>query len=446
MSNLKLVAGTVKRRGIAIAAAVAVAGGSLATANYAMAVEEELTFEKLQQEFQTTEAGKPAAKSANDAANAIKSGQPSAEVQRILKEGLAQAAAAGDAGFDQKDLDSIDPSELEAQLKAIAESGQQTWEKKSGIPSERPSSPSGPEAHEHSEPGAPTQSPAPAHPTNHSMQRLEAEFGNSQEGKIAEETVKLVVEVLRTTGNKQEIEKAVRDGLKKVGFGESEIDQHQSEIDEIIGDTFRRHNEANVLMQEHKESALEELALLDNLNPLQRDIFKKQIQSADKMRTVDVVLGAARAEDKNPVAPFAPVPGQKAPEKNGDETDVEKALAHTKQEALKKIEGFTFLTEQQKEAYKKQVEAATQVFEVEETFESGEAKNTVNKAAKEAKNFVGKAVARTKQLALKQLDEMKNLTHEQKKETRNKIVAADQVYQVEAAFHAAEKLNKAAKK
>ena len=34
VSNLKLVAGTVKRRGIAIAAAVAVAGGSLATANF----------------------------------------------------------------------------------------------------------------------------------------------------------------------------------------------------------------------------------------------------------------------------------------------------------------------------------------------------------------------------------------------------------------------------
>ena len=54
MSNLKLVAGTMKRRGIAIAAAVAVAGGSFATANYAMAVETNPSFDELNQEFSGT--------------------------------------------------------------------------------------------------------------------------------------------------------------------------------------------------------------------------------------------------------------------------------------------------------------------------------------------------------------------------------------------------------
>lgn len=121
-------------------------------------------------------------------------------------------------------------------------------------------------------------------------------------------------------------------------------------------------------------------------------------------------------------------------------------MAHTKQEALEKLKDFTFLTQQQKDAYKQQVEAATQVYQVEAAFETGEAKNTANKAAKEATNFVGKALARTKQLALKQLDEMTGLNHEQKREARKKIVDADQVYKVEAAFHTAEKLNKAAKK
>ena len=75
MSNLKLIAGTVKRRGIAIAAAVAVAGGSLATANYAMAVEaDELEFNELHNELAGTNAGNVAADTANKAATAIKNG------------------------------------------------------------------------------------------------------------------------------------------------------------------------------------------------------------------------------------------------------------------------------------------------------------------------------------------------------------------------------------
>ena len=40
---------------------------------------------------------------------------------------------------------------------------------------------------------------------------------------------------------------------------------------------------------------------------------------------------------------------------------------------------------------------------------------------------------------------MTGLNHEQKREARKKIVDADQVYKVEAAFHTAEKLNSAKK-
>ena len=190
----------------------------------------------------------------------------------------------------------------------------------------------------------------------------------------------------------------------------------------------------------HKQAAIRELSSLSKLNPLQRDIFQKDIESADNLRTVNTVLAAANAENKNPVQQFAPAPG-----KTGEKSDVEKALEYTKKEALQKLESFTFLTQQQKDAYKQQVEAATQVYEVEAAFETGEAKNTANKAAKEATNFVGKALARTKQLALKQLDEMTGLNHEQKRQARNKILAAKQVFEVEAAFHTAEKLNSAKK-
>lgn len=428
MSNLKLVAGTVKRRGIAIAAAVAVAGGSLATANYAMAVEaNEPSMQTLEAEYSGTDADKIAHETAQKAAAALQSGANDEQVKQILENGLSNAAGQWGADFTSEELENYEKSQLNGELQGVVDSAKQTLQQKGGNQEENPTTPVAPGE-------------------KYSPQRLEAEFGRTDEGIAAEETARIVADALRRGTSDAEVRQLIKGRLLGAGFSEDEI----SELtDDQLNDTFqqakKKAQQPNLDLNEARAEALTRLQLLPNLNPLQREIFQKQIGAATSEKDVKIIFGAAEAEDKNPVAPFAPVPGQKAPEKTGDETDVEKALAHTKEEALKKLEGFTFLTEQQKEAYKKQVAAATQVFEVEETFESGEAKNTANKAAKEAKNFVGKAVARTKQLALKQLDEMKNLTHEQKKEARKKILDADQVYQVEAAFHAAEKLNNAAK-
>lgn len=440
MSNLKLVAGTVKRRGIAIAAAVAVAGGSLATANYAMAVETDAEFEALQQEFHTTEAGNSAAQAVFDAATALKSGKTESEVQAILKEGLQKAAASGDAGFTQADIDDFDQDKLNEELKGIVDSGKATLQKKNSAQSEQPQGSVVPE------PQAPAPSPAdwatPAPAGDPSPQRLEAEFGGTREGKVAEDTAKQLAELFRGGKTKQEAEQIVKTSFKKAGL---EGHVSDSEVSKFVEDAFTRYHEAETALQFKKDLAQKDLTELDKLNPLQRKIFQDQINAATKQSEIITVLNAAKAENENPVEQFAPLPGQKAPGKAGEKTDVEKALEYTKEEALKKLEGFTFLTQQQKDAYTKAVNEATQVYQVEAAFETGKAKNTANKAAKEATNFVGKALARTKQLALKQLDSFTNLTHEQKREARNKIVAATQVFEVEAAFHTAEKLNKAAK-
>lgn len=433
MSNFKFVVGAVKRRGITIAAAVAVAGGSLATANYASAAETEPSFDELQQELHGTQAGNTAAKTAQEVATALKDGASDDQLKKILSNGLKSAAGDSDGGFTQEDLHKFDEQDLNAQLQAVVDSAKQTVAKKGSSQGDQSAAPH-----------APAQNPAdwaaPAPKGDPSPQRLEAEFGNTTEGMIAGETAKLVAKALRTTGDKQELQKIVEEGLKKAGFDESLIAQHQGEIDAVITESFHHYNETNLELQVHKQAAIRELSSLSKLNPLQRDIFQKDIESADNLRTVNTVLAAANAENKNPVQQFAPAPG-----KTGEKSDVEKALEYTKKEALQKLESFTFLTQQQKDAYKQQVEAATQVYEVEAAFETGEAKNTANKAAKEATNFVGKALARTKQLALKQLDEMTGLNHEQKRQARNKILAAKQVFEVEAAFHTAEKLNSAKK-
>ncbi|MDK8665246.1 hypothetical protein QP928_01550 [Corynebacterium propinquum] len=451
MSNLKFVAATVKRRGISIAAAVAIAGGSLATANYASAVEVEQipsATDPTVSEYHLTDAGNEAVKAANRAADAIRQGQNDAEVQEILKQGLKNALGKQGADFTQQDIDEFGEDNLNDLLKASVDSGKNAWRAKNSTESAHQNTPKvqSPESPTQQQSQAPVQSPAPVTPSKLSPQRLEAEFGGTEEGKAAEETARIVADALRRGTPDAKVRQLIKERLVAAGFPEDEVNKiSDDELTSTFDHAKKQLEYPNLELNERRQEALVELEMLTELNPLQRSIFKKQIEDSTSLKDVNTVFAAAKAENANPVQQFAPVPGQKAPEKAGGDTDVEKALEHTKKEALAKLEGFSFLSPQQIEAYKKQVEAATQVFEVEEAYEAGLAKNEVNKETKAAKNFVGKAVARTKHLALEKLDGFSNLTHEQKKEARNKILAAEQVFEVEAAFHGAEKLNKAAK-
>ncbi|ERS38244.1 MULTISPECIES: GA module-containing protein [Corynebacterium] len=444
MSNLKLVAGTVKRRGIAIAAAVAVAGGSLATANYAMAVEvNEPTWEELHAEFSGTEAAEVAVETAKEAAAALKGGASETDVQQILKTGLKNAAGKGGADFTQQELQNFEESQLNGELQGVVDSAKQTLAKKSASEGEQPTAPAVPA------PQAPAQNPAdwatPAPAGKYSPQRLEAEFGGTWKGQIADVAAKNVAKAIREGKSDAEIKEILRNGFKAAGFTDEEI---STLTDDQLNDTFqqakKKLQQPNLELNEERQESLVKLQELEKLNPLQRSIFKKQIEDATSVKEVKTVLQAAEAEDKNPVAPFAPVPGQETPSEVPD-TDVEKALDYTKAEALEKLRGLSNLTPQQKAFFEKMVNDAEHVYEVEDAYEAGVAKNQVNEEAKKASGFLAKAIARTKHLALEKLDGFEHLTHEQKKEARNKILAAKQVFEVEAAFHTAEKLNKAAK-
>lgn len=427
MSNLKFVAGTVKRRGIAIAAAVAVAGGSLATANYAMAVEaNEPSWEDLYAEFSGTEAGDVAVDAAKEAATALKGGASEADVQQILNTGLKNAAGKDGADFTEQDLNGYDKSQLDSELKSVVDSAKQTLQQKGGNQEETPNAPVAPEE-------------------KLSPQRLEAEFGGTEEGKAAEETARIVADALRRGAPEAQVRELIKDRLLAAGFSDDQIGKISDEELNGVFELAKKKADQDVLnLNEERQEALVKFEMLKDLNPAQRSIFEKQIKDATSVQEIKTVWQAAEAENKNPVASFAPVPGQDAPAENPD-SDVKKALEYTKKEALEKLKGLSYLTQAQKDAYTKAVQSATQVFEVEDAYEAGVAKNEVNNQAKQAKGFLAKAIARTKHLALQQLEGFSNLTHEQKKEARNKIVAAKQVFEVEAAFHAAEKLNKAAK-
>lgn len=447
VSNLKLVAGTVKRRGIAIAAAVAVAGGSLATANYAMAVEtgQISELDPTQSEYHHTEAGNEAVRAANAAAHAIRQGASDEDVKKILHDGVKNALGKQGADFTQEDIDAFGEDDLNGLLQATVESGKNAWRAKNGAQSNKPTVPEVPAPQIPSQPQSPAVTPSPAYGKKLSPQRLEAEFGGVELGEAAGESARQVADAIRRGKSKEEVRELIKDRLRAADYSDNDIAAVQDNVlEKIIEDSFAKAKPRSADLDQAKQESLRELEAYTKLNPLQKKIFKDQILAATKTDDIDVVLRAAGDENRNPVAPFAPAPGQETPSEAPD-TDVERALDYTKAEALEKLRGLSNLTEQQKAFYEEMVNAAKHVYEVEDAYEAGVAKDKVNDEAKKASGFLAKAIARTKHLALKQLDDMKNLTHEQKKEARNKIVAAKQVFEVEAAFHAAEKLNKAAK-
>lgn len=111
MSKPKSAIGSVKRRGLAIATAVAVAGGGFVPANYAFAQEEtDPTQEELEREFGGTEADAIAQEAARKAYDALVAGKHD-DVDKSLLEGLNEAAGLEGSGFSKEDLNAIGEEE-----------------------------------------------------------------------------------------------------------------------------------------------------------------------------------------------------------------------------------------------------------------------------------------------------------------------------------------------
>lgn len=116
MSKPKPAIGSVKRRGLAIATAVAVAGGGFVPANYAFAQEEtDPTQEELEREFGGTEADAIAQEAARKAYDALVAGNHD-DVDKSLLEGLNEAAGLDGSGFSKEDLNAIGEEDLKYQI------------------------------------------------------------------------------------------------------------------------------------------------------------------------------------------------------------------------------------------------------------------------------------------------------------------------------------------
>ncbi|WP_152680604.1 hypothetical protein, partial [Corynebacterium propinquum] len=120
MSKPKPAIGSVKRRGLAIATAVAVAGSGFVTANYVSAQEEDRdpTYEELKAEFGDTQADVIAKEYAQKAYEALINGNTD-DVDQIFLDGLNKAGRTDGAGFSEADVKGIDQEDLQYQVSQL---------------------------------------------------------------------------------------------------------------------------------------------------------------------------------------------------------------------------------------------------------------------------------------------------------------------------------------
>jgi len=120
LSKPKPAIGSVKRRGLAIATAVAVAGSGFVTANYVSAQEEDRdpTYEELKAEFGDTQADVIAKEYAQKAYEALINGNTD-DVDQIFLDGLNKAGRTDGAGFSEADVKGIDQEDLQYQVSQL---------------------------------------------------------------------------------------------------------------------------------------------------------------------------------------------------------------------------------------------------------------------------------------------------------------------------------------
>ena len=120
LSKPKPAIGSIKRRGLAIATAVTVAGSGFVTANYVSAQEEDRdpTYEELKAEFGGTQADAIAKEYAQKAYEALINGNTD-DVDQIFLDGLNKAGRTDGAGFSEADVKGIDQEDLQYQVSQL---------------------------------------------------------------------------------------------------------------------------------------------------------------------------------------------------------------------------------------------------------------------------------------------------------------------------------------
>lgn len=201
--------------------------------------------------------------------------------------------------------------------------------------------------------------------------------------------------------------------------------------------------EEDAVVTLQKAEAYAQLGAIADKNPVQAEIFKKQIDESVDPNELAKLLAATTAEKKNPVKPFATMndqeqepPVEDAPEAEVDKpstpaesasTVVAKALENAKKKASTTIEDAQHLSAGQKAAFKGAIAAASSLRQVEGLLDGALA----TAGLQEDEQLWVSHLSDVKEAAIEALDGVEHLSEAQKEAYKGAIDAATSPEQVE---------------
>ena len=365
MSIPKSVNRTVKRRGLAIATAVAVAGSGFVATNYASAqeVEPDPTYEQLKAEFGDTEADKIAHESAQKAYEALINGNPE-DVDRILSEGLKNAAGKEGAGYTNDDLEAVGQDEIDYQVSNIVSEEKEAAKLAHAVGKAKQEGKSADEIRDIINDGlkqagfsddevagvADDQVAAIVDDVKQEVGQDQPdveqgpEFGE-QADKVAQDAAAKAAAALKAGASVAEVEKIFADAVKDAaktgdaGFDENDVDE--SALQAEIADVLKEEHAAEEL-EKTKSAATTQVEGATRLTANQKSEFNGRIGAAKTVEEVKTVLDEAH----------------QLVDKQATEEADKGVLADEKVQAHRIIDSLDKLSPEQKAAFKKQVDDA----------------------------------------------------------------------------------------
>lgn len=200
-------------------------------------------------------------------------------------------------------------------------------------------------------------------------------------------------------------------------------------------------NKEDAVIALQKAEAYAQLGTIAEKNPVQADIFKKQIDESVDPNELAKLLAATKAEKKNPVKPFAttndhepsvedaPEVEEDKPSKSAEPASpvVAKALENAKKKASAIIEDAQHLSAGQKSAYKGAVEAASSLRQVEGLLASA----LTTAELQEDEQLYASQLSDVKEAATEALEGAAHLSDEQKNAYKGAVEAATSPEQIE---------------
>ncbi|WP_283678299.1 DUF5776 domain-containing protein [Lentilactobacillus sp. Marseille-Q4993] len=185
-----------------------------------------------------------------------------------------------------------------------------------------------------------------------------------------------------------------------------------------------KNDQTSTTLTEAKNSAKNAVNNMSSLSQTEKDNFNKLIDSATTAEQVEDALSQARAQN----------------DINKSKND-SRALQDAKNSAKNAVDGLDYLSQTEKDNFKKQIDNASDTAGVQNALDQANTQNAVNKANQASDADKAKALQDAKDEANKAIDNLANLSNAEKEAAKNKVNSATNANDVQSALNDAKALD-----